>query len=238
MLCVEANADSPEILERFHSALPMVEGVARKVARSLGNVVELEDLLSYGREGLLKAARRFDPSQEVPFRAYASFRVRGSMIDGVRKMAHLPRRVHERLRLLEAADQCSEAAAPDVLGPTPAQESRKDAQRQLDEHLARMATAMAVGLVGRAAVGDDGELTNVSASRTPEEEAEYRELSRLLREQIAELPEQESELVRRHYFDGERFDQVAQDLGLSKSWASRLHTRALGRLTKRLSSQT
>ncbi len=56
----------------------------------------------------------------------------------------------------------------------------------------------------------------------------------MLRDAIAELPEQEAMLVRRHYIEGDRFDQVAAELGLSKSWASRLHTRAIQKLTKRL----
>jgi RNA polymerase sigma factor for flagellar operon FliA len=51
---------------------------------------------------------------------------------------------------------------------------------------------------------------------------------------IEDLPEEEATLVRRHYLGGERFDLVAKELGLSKSWASRLHTRAVKRLTKRL----
>jgi RNA polymerase sigma factor for flagellar operon FliA len=226
------------VVERFNSGLSLVESIARKLLTSLGSSVDLDDLISHGQEGLLTAARRFDAEQGVPFRAYASFRVRGAMIDGLRKGSELPRRVRQRLRLLEAASGASEAVAEDVLGPSPTQQSRADAQRQLDEHLARMATAMAVGLIGETAVGDDGTTTNVDPGRSPEQWVELNELSRILHEQVAELPAQESELVRRHYFEGERFDLVAQDLGLSKSWASRLHTRALGRLTKRLSSQT
>jgi RNA polymerase sigma factor FliA len=68
----------------------------------------------------------------------------------------------------------------------------------------------------------------------PEAAVAQAELMSLVRDAIGELPEQEAELVRRHYLEGERFDLVAADLGLSKSWASRLHTRAVQRLTKRL----
>ena len=53
---------------------------------------------------------------------------------------------------------------------------------------------------------------------------------------IAQLPDNEAQLVRRHYIDGESFEQVADELGLSKSWASRLHARAISRLSKRLRS--
>jgi RNA polymerase sigma factor for flagellar operon FliA len=95
-----------------------------------------------------------------------------------------------------------------------------------------MATAMALGLIAEP-VFQDGEMTGRSSS-DPEQEFERAELMHVVSQAIEELPEQERELVRRHYFGGERFDRVAAELGLSKSWASRLHTRAVARLTKRL----
>jgi RNA polymerase sigma factor FliA len=225
---------SPLALERFHASLDLVEALARQVRRNVGPSVELDELISLGREGLLTAARRYDETREVPFRAYASFRVRGAMIDGVRRMSHLPRRVHQRLRVLSAGAEYSENAAPDLLGPAPAGESREDAARLLNDHLAGMATAMAAGLVAKTAFGDDGERTAVAHDKSPEELTENAQLRSLLDKHVAELPHEEQELVRRHYFEGERFDIVAEQLGLSKSWASRLHTRAIGRLSKRL----
>ncbi|HEX3598093.1 MAG TPA: sigma-70 family RNA polymerase sigma factor [Polyangiaceae bacterium] len=228
------ESDSPEVLERFHGALDLVEIIARQVRRSLGAGVELDDLVSYGREGLLDAARRFDAARGVPFRAYANFRVRGAVVDGVRATARLPRRVHERLRALDFAREVSESSAEDALGAPPAPGGPADAERALATHLAAMATAMAVGLVAEAGRGDDGELTTVDARDTPEEALGRAELLAKVQDAILTLPKEEAELVRRHYLEGERFDRVATDLGLSKSWASRLHTRAIGRLTKRL----
>ena len=228
------ESDSPEVLERFHGALDLVEIVARQVRRSLGAGVELDDLVSYGREGLLDAARRFDASRGVPFRAYANFRVRGAVVDGVRAAARLPRRVHERLRALESARQVSEGAAEDALGGGPPPGTAADAERALTAHLAAMATAMAVGLVAEPARGEEGELTTIDAGDNPEDAVGRAELLDRVQSAIATLPDAEAELVRRHYIEGERFDHVAADLGLSKSWASRLHTRAIARLTKRL----
>jgi RNA polymerase sigma factor for flagellar operon FliA len=77
-------------------------------------------------------------------------------------------------------------------------------------------------------------VTSVDARSTPEEALGHAELLARVRAGIETLPKEEAELIRRHYLEGERFDRVAVDLGLSKSWASRLHTRAIGRLTKRL----
>ena len=235
MASPELDEDASEVQQRFESGLPLVDAIANQLMRGLGALVERQELQALGREGLLMAARRFDAGRGVPFRGYASFRVRGAMIDGVRAMGHLPRRVHHQLRAAQAADLYSEAVAEDTAPPD---QSRNDAQRALDDHLAGMATAMALGLVAEAVTGEDGKVTGGATDPDPEQAMESAELRHLLRQQIAELPEQEAELVRRHYLEGERFDHVARDLGLSKSWASRLHTRAVGRLTKRLRQVT
>ena len=190
--------------------------------------------MSFGREGLLDAARRFDPERGVPFRSYANFRVKGAIVDGVRDMARLPRRIHARLQGLAAGSRYSEGALEDLAAPPPPGSSAADADLALSDHLAGMATAIAMGLVASTAHGEEGEAVGIDRGLDPEEAAAQNELSALVRETIAGLPQEEAELVRRHYLEGERFDHVARDLGLSKSWASRLHTRAMSRLTKRL----
>ena len=231
---MERKPDSPEVLERFAAQLPLVDVIARQTVRSLGRSVEYDDLVGYGREGLLDAARRYDPDRGVPFRAYANFRVRGAILDGVRQMSRLPRRAHERLRGLEAAMLASEGAAEDAFAPPAPGAGSEQAEHALSEHLAAMATALAIGLVAPSARGEEGEATTQSAGEDPEQSFGHAELVDLVRREIEQLPSDEATLVRRHYLEGERFDHVAAELGLSKSWASRLHTRAIGRLTKRL----
>jgi RNA polymerase sigma factor for flagellar operon FliA len=229
-----ASSDPPEVRERFDSALDLVDSIARQVARAIGSGVELDELRSFGHEGLLDAARRFDVERGVPFRGYASFRVRGSIIDGVRSLARLPRRAHQRLNGLAAASRTSEGAYDDTVAAPAPGSTAADAEAALNQHLAAMATAVAVGLIASTAHGEEGERTAVETGEDPETAVGRHELSAIVREAIESLPAEEAELVRRHYLNGERFDQVAADLGLSKSWASRLHTRAIGRLTKRL----
>lgn len=228
------RADSPDVLERFESTLGLVEIVARQVGRAIGRGVDLDELRSFGREGLLDAARRFDPERGVPFKSYANYRVRGAVIDGVRSLGRLPRRAHQRLNGYRAAASYSEGAVEDAQTPEVPGATRADAARALGEHLAAMATAVAVGLIATAAHGDEGEPAGVAMGDNPEDALSNAELLHVVRDAIAGLPTEEAELVRRHYLEGERFDHVAQELGLSKSWASRLHTRAIKRLTKRL----
>jgi RNA polymerase sigma factor FliA len=219
---------------RFESALDLVESMVRRLARELGPGADLDELRSFGREGLLDAARKFDPERGVPFRGYASFRVRGAIMDGVRASARLPRRAHERLSGIQAGARTSEGMLEDAFAPTTSGGSAEDADRALAEHLAAMATAVAVGLLSTTVYGDSNERIPLATDASPEEALGRAEALELVRRSIAELPHEEGELVRRHYLEGERFDDVAKELGLSKSWASRLHTRAIKRLTEKL----
>lgn len=228
------SKEAPEVMERFSAALGLVEIIARQILRTLGGAAELEELLSFGREGLWDAARRFDDTRGVPFRGYANFRVRGAIIDGVRSSARLSRRTHERLNGLHAAARVSEGAHEDLAAPRPPGSGSAEAEQALGDHLAAMATALAAGLISPTAYGDSGERTLVDTSESPEDAYGHAQLIQLIRDAISELPHEEAELVRRHYLEGARFDHVADELGLSKSWASRLHTRALSRLAKRL----
>jgi len=231
--------DSPEILARFNEALPAIKPIAFRLRRTLGRAADIDDLISYGQSGLLEAARRYDPERGVPFRAFANFRIRGAMLDGVRKLSHLPRRVHERLRAFENATLYSEGALDDLNAKAPPGQTNADRERRLIEHLAGMATAMAMGLISEPALDEQGAATAVAPWQlSPEEQTSRQQLLAIVERGIESLPEQEAVLIRRHYLEGERFDQVAAELGLSKSWASRLHSRAIGRLTKRLNSFT
>jgi len=231
---VAAPHDSPEILARFHEHLDLVDMVARQLVRELGRSVELDDLRAMGHQGLLEAARRFDEGRGVSFRRFANYRVRGAMLDGVRKSAPLPRRAHERVRALEAALLVAEGACEDAAAPARPLAGAEVAENRLTEHLADIATAIALGLLASTARGDEGEPTPVESAASPEEAFADAELRKLVVDALDDLPEDERALVRRHYLEGERFDHVAASLGLSKSWGSRLHTRAIARLTKRL----
>jgi RNA polymerase sigma factor for flagellar operon FliA len=216
--------------------MDLVDLIARQLARELGRSAELDDLRAMGHQGLLEAARRFDEGRGVTFRRFANYRVRGAMLDGVRKSAPLPRRAHARIRALEAALLVAETTAEDTSSGGVASGGPRANEQKLTEHLADMATAMAVGLLATPALGDEGEPSAVDTTLSPEEAVAEAELRKIVVDALEELPADERELVRRHYLEGERFDHVAASLGLSKSWGSRLHTRAVARLTKRLRS--
>jgi RNA polymerase sigma factor for flagellar operon FliA len=222
-----AATDAPEVLARFRAELDLVDVNARQVARRIAAPsVTLDDLRSFGREGLLQAARSFDGSRGVPFRRWANLRIRGAMIDGVRQWGHLPRRVYHELRAMAAADDVQEALG-DEHAATPAT-TPEAADRRLSSYLAGIATAIAVGsMVAHEDLAD-------GRDPSPEELASKAELVAQVKAIVLRLPDAERTLIERHYFGDETLDQAAASLGLSKSWGSRLHARAIERIAREL----
>lgn len=198
-----------------------VRSVVLQTRRQIDVDVDLDDLLAYGFEGLLDARRRFEPERGVKFRSYAYYRVRGAVIDGIRAMMPMPRRAHDRMKAAIALDSVGEDVQDAGAGTE--RPAVAEAVRQVDAILGSMAAAYCVA---SAADPDDVE--------TPELAAVDKERRERTRAAIATLPEREAALIRGHYLEGRSFDSIAAELGLSKSWASRLHSRALKTLCEAL----
>jgi RNA polymerase sigma factor for flagellar operon FliA len=227
---VPERRDAPEVLARFHSQLDLVDLNARQLARKMGTTsISLDDLVSFGREGLLRAARSFDAGQGVPFRRWANLRIRGAIVDGIRKWGALPRRIYRELRALDSADAVQEVYdAEDAANPTRSAES---ADSRLSSYLAGLATAIATG----ALVASSGEGTDPPADGpTPEEAVARAELVARAKDAVLRLADAERRLIELHYFGEQTLDEAAASLGLSKSWGSRLHARAVEALAREL----
>jgi RNA polymerase sigma factor for flagellar operon FliA len=220
--------DAPATLARFHGELDLVDLNAKQLARRLrGTTVTLDDLRSFGQEGLLHAARAFDEARGVPFRRWANLRIRGAMIDGVRRFGTLPRRVYRELAGMAAADRLQEEYdEEDAARPAASPEA---ADARLTSQLSGLATAMALGSSTRFRNED-----HRAEDPSPEDLACQSELLAVVRSIVARLPDAERTLVERHYFGDETLDQAAASLGLSKSWGSRLHARAIEAITREL----
>lgn len=183
----------------------MVYGLAGRLRRELALGGEVEDLVAFGFGGLLEAAHRFDPSRGVRFKTFAYHRVRGAMLDGVRKMTTIPRRAH-------AAFQ-AEAAVRPTAAPT-----------SLDKGFLRISANLTTASPLQGRFGDE----------SPEAVLLKQESLRRLLMALNGLSHRERALIRGHYFEGRRLDLIAGELGISKSWASRLHTQALAQLRRAL----
>jgi RNA polymerase sigma factor for flagellar operon FliA len=221
---VDNLSDDGEFIRQYDS---FVRAIVKHTRAQLGLDGDAEDLVAYAYEGLLEARRRYDPARGVQFKSFAYYRVRGALLDGVRRMAYLPRRAYARLKAAEAVDlegePLSEAHAATASGD--AGVAVETSLRALDGVLGRVAAAYCT-----AAAADEQE----QLPRDPERKLIAEEQRVLVLRALETLPEQERHLVRGHYIDGRNFDELAKELGLSKSWASRLHSRALGRLREAL----
>lgn len=217
------SADSPEVLARVTEGLELVDILARQMRRQFGQHVHTDDLASHGREALLGAARSFDPERGIPFRRWAALRIRGAMIDSVRQSGNLPKRVYRKLRAIQAADNVHEAANEEQA--TAPATSAENADSRLGDQLASAAMAMAIGFLSmrRGEALEHAE----DPDHSPESNVGHAELLARVKSAIAALPDQERTLLTRHYFDEVNLDEAGRELGLSKSWASRLHARGI-----------
>ena len=218
-----ASNDSPEVLARVKEGLELVDMLARSMRRQLGSHVQVDDLASHGRETLLAAARSFDPDRGIPFRRWAALRIRGAMIDAARQGGNLPKRAYRKLRALQAADLVGEAANEETAAAPPA--TAEAADQRLTDQLASAAMAAALGFLAMQA-GEALERAE-DPDRSPESSVGRAQLLARIRAAIEERPEQERTLLLRYYFEDVPFEETARELGLSKSWASRLHARAI-----------
>jgi RNA polymerase sigma factor for flagellar operon FliA len=212
-----------EFIEEYR---PLVYSIVVKLRARYDLTNDLDDLMAEGYRGLLEARDRYDPSRGVQFNTFAYYRIRGAIIDGVRKSAYVSRRAYTQLRAAEAAlaigEEVGEKRAAD-----PA--ARADVARTT-EALHDTLTKLTAGFL-LASIGQDEE------PETPEELLLNEETRTRVQGALASLPERELALVQGFYFDGRRFDEVAEELGISKSWASRLHTKALERLKEALEKE-
>ncbi len=187
-----------------------VHRLAGKLQRELSLAGEKDDLVAFGYGGLLEAWQRFDPSRGIRFQTFAYYRVRGAMLDGVRQMAQLPRRAHEKIK--------SEASGALHSVPRPT---------ELDKSFHRMSAMLTMG----AALPSSHETDNPEAKLLKSEG-----IARLT-SCLAELPSRERRIVRAVYFEGRKLDDIASELGISKSWASRLHSKALSELRRSMDEE-
>lgn len=203
--------------------LGFVRALASTIIKGLPSQVPLEDLVSAGTRGLIEAADRYDPTRGAAFATFAYYRIRGAIFDEVRRIAWIPRRTFEKMRMQEKVDEIAESAVE-----TPVPPSGEDASRALGKAISQIAVAY----VTTVEAFDD----TASEEESAEAQLEGRQEQGRVRAAIARLPERERTLMQLHYFEDLTLMDAGKRLGLSKSWASRLHARALLLLQEQLAA--
>jgi RNA polymerase sigma factor FliA len=191
--------------------------------------VALDELVALANAGLAEAASHYDPARGVAFATFAWYRVNGAIIDGLRRATPLPRRTWARLLALRAAGELLENLAERERGAAqrgapPA--SSADALAQVQHALSAIRT---VYLTSLEAMRDQG-LEVAADGAAPGDRLDASRLAARLREALADLPPRERALLTKHYWEGKTLLEAGAELGVSKSWASRLHAQAVDRL--------
>jgi RNA polymerase sigma factor for flagellar operon FliA len=232
---------SREVLEDrwIMQYLPLVRHVVGKVTASLSHVPDVDDLISAGTLGLVKAAKAFDPSRDSEFKTYAYIRIRGAVLDELRRRSFAPSSVHGDVRrirkaygqlLAELGSPPDDEALADRLGMPLARLYRtlEEARRQnflsihgLDEDAPALGTFLPA-----------------DAGPAPDAEAERRELLARLAEAIRELPRRDRLVILLYYERDLTMKEVAQVLEVTESRVSQIHAGTLFRLSMKMRSVT
>jgi len=238
-----ATKSSKKELERLKTRnalidqyMPYAASIANRVQKTLSSTVDYEEVLCNARLGLLEAAKRFDPSQDVDFRTFAYYRIKGAIYDGLRRSGWLPRTLYSKIKFEEAANEYLQQRS--LHNPDKSEEKKDEKKKSSTAHPYEDAASETVsGLASIYIVSiDASEDIEIEDSQgvDVEKRAEFMQVRKHMRDAIGGLPEKEKKLVMMYYFQNKTLEEIGEKLGLSKSWTSRLHARALALLFKRI----
>src|SRR6516225_3308004 len=214
---------------RIVAGLPFVEALARRMAASMPNSIDIGDLVQDGVLGLIDAAHRFDEGRGIKFETFAERRVRGAMIDALRRDAW-PRGVRRQRRELDAARE----ALRRELGhePSLADLSAKigSDEKRLSRTIVRINTIESTSPLATGEHLDESSLPSVlvpSEPDSPDTAYEKTETRYRVRSAIEALPPREQKVITLYYYAETTMKEIGASIGVNESRVSQLHARAI-----------
>ena len=230
----QATFESQE--ERIAASVPFVQALARRLAASMPHSIDIGDLVQDGIIGLIDAANRFDEKRGIKFETFAERRVRGSMIDALRRGAW-PRGIRRVRRELEAARE----HLRHELGSEPSLSELADHMGADEAHLSRtiirINTIESTSPLATIDNVDEASLPPVlvpSEPPAPDKACELGEVQNRVRAAITALPPRERKVITLYYFGEVTMKRIGEEIGVNESRVSQLHARAVQRLRKLL----
>lgn len=215
---------------------PLVKIVAGRLSMYLGYNVEYEDLVGYGIFGLIDAIDKFDVYKGNKFETYASLRIRGAILDQIRKMDWIPRSLRQKQKKIDSAISELENAT----GKSPTDdEVAQHLGISMEEYVTWQGQAKVSNLVSLDEFIENAGEKNVesvkgSGREQPEKVAERNELKKILMETLEVLTYKEKSVILLYYYEELTLKEISVALGVSESRISQLHTKALMKMKKKL----
>lgn len=219
--------------------VPLVKLVSGRLSMYLGYTVEYEDLVSYGIFGLIDAIDKFDHRKGIKFETYASLRIRGAILDQIRKMDWIPRSVRQKQRQIDAAITKLESAEDKTATD---EEIAKELDISLEEYYVWQGQTKVTGIASIDEFVEQGIEVRAFdnqkyADNEPEKVYEKEELKNLLKKSLDKLTEKERMVVVLYYYEELTLKEISSVLEVSESRVSQLHTKALQKMKQILGSQ-
>ena len=217
---------------------PLVKLVAGRLSMYLGHNVEYDDLVSYGIFGLIDAIDKFDLAKNVKFETYASLRIRGAILDQIRKMDWIPRTVRQRQRKMDEAIKQIEMRT----GKNATDEELARELGLMEDELCNWQSQMKVtNVVSLNEFEENGpepviDTSNKSHFAQPEDVVEEAELKETLVAALDLLTEKERKVIELYYYEEMTLKEISKILEVSESRVSQLHTKGLLKMRKRMGS--
>ena len=214
----------------------LVKVVAGRLSMYLGYNVEYEDLVSYGIFGLIDAIDKFDLTKNVKFETYASLRIRGAILDQIRKMDWIPRSVRQKQKMIDSANARIEAS----LGRSATDEEiAEELEISIDDYYTMQGQTKVTNLVSLDEFVEQGsemrmDPTGNSHFEQPDRAIEKEEMTKMISSALTELTGKERQVVMLYYYEEMTLKEISMVLEVSESRVSQLHTKSLVKLKKKL----
>jgi len=216
----------------------LVKIVAGKLSIYLGHNVEYDDLVGYGTFGLIDAIDKFDYGKGVKFETYASLRIRGAILDQIRKMDWLPRTVRQKQKRIDAAYNKIEAETGRMATDEEIAAELEISVDELDSWQAQTKAAGLVSLDDYIEQGSEGGISSITDGaedyHQPEQIYEKQEVKKILLETLESLTEKEKKVILLYYYEELTLKEISAVLDVSESRVSQLHTKAIQKLRLKL----
>ncbi|MBO5166924.1 MAG: FliA/WhiG family RNA polymerase sigma factor [Lachnospiraceae bacterium] len=217
---------------------PLVKLVAGRLSMYLGYNVEYEDLVSYGIFGLIDAIDKFDNMKEVKFETYASLRIRGAILDQIRKMDWIPRTIRQKQKKIDSVMKEIEL----TMGRAATDEEIAEKLGITDDEYLEWQSQMKITNVVSlneymeqgSEVPSEGNRHTTARFESPEENIEKEELKQVLEQTLQLLTEKERKVILLYYYEELTLKEISNILEVSESRVSQLHTRALQKMKEKM----